>query len=317
MTEHQAGATLVYSTASYDYLLERILSCCSSHSIAMERGQLERRFFPDGEKYFRLCQPVEGRAALLIGGTISDTETLELYDIASALCKYGASHLTIAVPYYGYSTMERAVQFGEIVTAKSRARLLSSIPIASHGNRILLLDLHAEGLQYYFEGALTSKHLYGKSAITSAIKAKYPNDDFVLGSTDAGRAKWVQSLANEMSAPAALVLKRRVSGSSTEVVAINAQVQGLNVALYDDMIRTGGTLLKAAEAYRNAGARSVSAFATHGVLPEGALTKLRLSGLLDQVICTDSHPNAVKQENDFLKVISIADILVSGLNAGF
>ena len=133
--------------------------------------------------------------------------------------------------------------------------------------------------------------------------------DFVLGSTDAGRAKWVESLANDLGVEGAFVFKRRIDGRTTELTAMSANVKDMPVVLYDDMIRTGGSLLNAAKAYLNAGASSVSAIATHGILPENSLEKLQSSGLFKKIIVTDSHPNALALENDFLEVRSIAPLI--------
>jgi ribose-phosphate pyrophosphokinase len=209
--------------------------------------------------------------------------------------KNGARRLTLVVPYFGYSTMERAVKSGEVVTAKTRARLLSAVPHAQGGNRILLLDLHQEGIPHYFEGDLTAVHVYAKPVTTAAIRrvgASPGGGDFVLACTDAGRAKWVQSLANDLGVQPSFVFKRRLDGEQTEVTAVSAQVAGKRVVIYDDMIRTGGSLLSAARAYRAAGASSLAAVATHGVLPGESLKKIRDSGLFSAVVCTDSHPRA-------------------------
>jgi len=115
-------------------------------------GEVDVREFPDGERYQRIVTNVSDKDVVLVGGTISDKATLEIYDLACALVKYGARSLDLIIPYFGYSTMERAVKLGEVVTAKTRARLLSSIPSASQGNRALLLDLHSDGIPHYFEG---------------------------------------------------------------------------------------------------------------------------------------------------------------------
>jgi ribose-phosphate pyrophosphokinase len=108
-------------------------------------------------------------------------------------------------------------------------------------------------------------------------------------------------------------LKRRLSGDRTEVVALSADVRGAHVVLYDDMIRTGGSLISAAAAYRAAGATRVSVVATHGVFPGNAVEKLRASGLIERVVCTDSHPAAKASEGDFVKVESIAPLLAAYL----
>jgi ribose-phosphate pyrophosphokinase len=154
--------------------------------------------------------------------------------------------------------MEQAVKRGEVVTASSRAAPRPSLSPAA-GNRVLLLDLHAEGIPHYFEGEVRAVHVYGKPLVMEAARRLVPSGDFVLASTDAGRAKWVESLANDLHVPAAVVLKRRLPDGSTEIASRAASVEGKDVIVYDDMIRTGGSLLHAAKAYRDAGARRLFA----------------------------------------------------------
>src|SRR3712207_2891922 len=152
------GNKIVFSTLSYHYMQREL--CWSGH---FDCGEVEVRQFPDGERYQRVLTDVDGREVVLVGGTISDADTLELYDLACTLVSLGAQSLTLIIPYFGYSTMERAVYPGEVVTAKTRAYLLSTIPATPHENRVLLLDLHTEGLPYYFEGKTRAVHLYGKT----------------------------------------------------------------------------------------------------------------------------------------------------------
>jgi ribose-phosphate pyrophosphokinase len=294
---------ILFATTSYQYLLKRILAL---H--AYEVGQVDVKHFPDGERYQRVMSDVAERDVVLIGGTQSDAATLELYDLSCAFAKFGARSLTLIIPYFGYSTMERAVKTGEVVTAKNRARLLSSIPPAGMGNRIVLLDLHAEGLSFYFEGSVVPFHLYAKDVILEGVRS-LAQGNFVLGSTDAGRAKWVESLANDLGVEGAFVFKRRIDGRTTELTAMSARVQGADVVIYDDMIRTGGSLISAAKAYLDSGAKSVSAIATHGILPENSLQRIQDAGIFQKVIVTDSHPHAVELENGFLEVRSVAGIL--------
>lgn len=281
------------------------------------RGTIERVEFPDGEHYRRLVEDVAERRVVLLAGTVSDADTLELFDLACAAVKYGARALALVIPFYGYSTMERAVKPGEVVTAKTRARLLSAIPSAAEGgNRIVLLDLHSEGIPHYFEGAARPVHLYAKPLIKQAVN-ELTDGEFVLACTDAGRAKWVESLANDMGVRAAFVFKRRLSGSETQVSAVSAQVEGQHVVIYDDMIRTGGSLREAARAYRDAGARRISAITTHGLFPGDALAKLHASGLFDQVVSTDSHPRAAElaagRSDGYLRIVSVAGLLADYL----
>jgi ribose-phosphate pyrophosphokinase len=295
---------LIFATTPYRYMLDRILAL---HP-AWEAGNVEVKIFPDGERYQRIFSDVAEREIVLIGGTHNEAATMELYDLACALAKFGAKSLAMVIPYFGYSTMERAVKSGEVVTAKNRARLLSSIPSAARGNRIVMMDLHAEGLPFYFEGSLVPTHLYAKSVILEGIRSM-ATGPFILGSTDAGRAKWVESLANDLGVEGGFVFKRRIDGRRTELTAMAAKVDGLQVVIYDDMIRTGGSLINAAQAYLDAGAKGVSAVATHGILPEDALERLQNSGIFQKIIVTDTHPNAVRLQSDFLEVRSVAPIL--------
>jgi ribose-phosphate pyrophosphokinase len=303
------SAALVYATRAYAEMASEIAWLCGA-----ERGRVEVQAFPDGERALRLATPPADRDAWLVGGTIGEADTLELYDLACGLTAKGARSLTLVIPYFGYSTMERANRSGEIVTAKTRARLFSSIPVAGSGSRVLLFDLHAEGLPHYFEGATRAFHLYGKGVVLEAIK-RIAEPPFVVACTDAGRAKWVESLANELGVTASFVFKRRDHDGVTEVTAVSAQCEGRHVVIYDDMIRTGGSLLGAARAYQAAGARRISAVATHGLFPEGALGRLQQSGLFDRVVCTDSHPNALKLRGDFLQVEPVARIFADFLRS--
>src|SRR5690606_11654968 len=134
------------------------------------------------------------------------------------------------------------------VKAKTRALLLSSIPKTPMGNKIVMVDLHAEGIPYYFAGDVQTQHIYSKPLIAQTVK-KIAGEDFVLASTDAGRAKWVESLGNDLNVKCAFIYKKRLSGETTEILAINAPVRDKIVVIYDDIIRTGGTLMQAAAAY--------------------------------------------------------------------
>jgi ribose-phosphate pyrophosphokinase len=171
----------------------------------------------------------------------------------------------------------------------------------------VLVDLHSEGLPYYFDGNIRPVHLYAKPIIT-AVARELGGEGFVFACTDAGRAKWVESLANDMGVDAAFVYKRRLDGRRTEVSGVSAFVRDKYVVIYDDMIRTGGSLLKAAAAYRDAGAKGIAAVTTHGLFPGDSLETIRSAGLIDRIVCTDTHPRARELQGPYLEVRSIADL---------
>src|SRR5262249_49923188 len=138
---------------------------------------------------------------------------------------------------------------------------------------------------------------------------------FVLASTDAGRAKWVEKLAKETGVPPAFAYKSRIDGSNVESRGINGPVKGRVVTIYDDMIRTGGSLIEAGKGYKEAGALAIYAIATHGVLPGDSLAKLEASGLFQGIVCTDSHPRAqaLNGTTRFLTVKPCGQIFVKAL----
>jgi ribose-phosphate pyrophosphokinase len=298
---------ILFAIKDYEYLAQKLMACGD-----FEKGDIEVNHFTDGERYQRIISKIENRDVVVIGGTVTDQATLELYDLASSLVSYGANSLTLVIPYFGYSTMERAVLPGEIVTAKTRARLLSSIPKSNRGNKVLLFDLHSEGIQYYFEQDLYPVHVYCKDIVIEAAR-QFGGDNFVMASTDAGRAKWVESLANDLGVNAAFILKRRLKGDHTEVSAINADVAGKAVIIYDDMIRSGGSIVNAAKTYKDAGAGDIYVITTHGLFVNDGINKLKNSGLIKKLICTDSHLNTQYIQDDFVEVISLDKLICESL----
>jgi ribose-phosphate pyrophosphokinase len=298
---------LLLTTSTYAYLESAFIATGE-----YERGGIERRSFPDGERYLRIACDVWGRDVVLLGGTPTDLDWLEVYDLGCAISRAGARSLSIVMPYFGYATMERAVLPGEIVTAKTRARLISAIPPCEAGSRVFLFDLHTDGIEFYFGDTHVTHHVYGAPVVTEAIRHAMLGKDYVLGATDAGRAKWVQSLAHSLNVEPAFVYKRRDSESGNlAVTGVNADVHGRDVMIYDDMIRTGGSLMQAARAYLDAGAARVHAIASHLVLPGDSLDTLTASGLFGSIQGTDSHPSSQRLPSG--AITSVASLLVGAV----
>lgn len=309
MIERWVMRRLLFTIPSYAYLEPAFLAARD-----FERGTIERKQFPDGERYLRITQDLWGRDVLLLGGTPTDMDWLEVFDLACGIARGGARSLAIVMPYFGYSTMERAVKPGEVVVAKTRARLLSAIPAPEGGTRVFLFDLHTDGIEFYLDDSVQTRHVYGAALITKKIKAHMGNRQFVLGACDAGRAKWVQSLARDLGVEPAFVYKKRdATSGDTSVTGVNADVRGKEVVIYDDMIRTGSSLLQAAKAYVSAGATKVHAIASHIVLPGDSLDKLRATGVFATIMGTDSHPGSQKLAKE--DVASIAPLMIETLSS--
>ncbi len=306
----RAHPRLLVTLASYAYLEASFSAASELAAVAVER-----KWFPDGERYLRVAEDVRGADVVLLGGTPSDLDWLELYDLGFAISRAGARSLSIVMPYFGYSTMERAVLPGEVVTAKTRARLISAIPPCEGGTRVILFDLHTDGIEFYFGDGHLTRHVYGAPIITRLVRNLVQGEPFVLGATDAGRAKWVESLAKTLGVEPAFVYKRRDSGSGAlRVTGVNADVRGLDVVVYDDMIRTGSSLLQAGRAYLEAGARRVHAVASHLVLPGDSFAKLESAGVFASISGTDSHPASQKLVGSRGVVAPVSALLAEALD---
>lgn len=115
-------------------------------------------------------------------------------------------------------------------------------------------------------------------------------------------------MGNELHLETAYIMKRRISGTETEIVALNAEVKNKNVVIFDDMIRSGSSLIHAAEAYKNAGANNIYVVTIHGVFVAGAIEKLKTCGLIKRILCTNSHINTQKIDDDFIEIYDISEI---------
>lgn len=300
----------ILSSQKYKYLKQNILKQAEGFNDI----DIATEIFPDGEHYWKIVNPEQLRhkPAVYIAGTVDDESIFELYNLASTLVREQCSSLHIVIPYFGYSTMERAVKEGEVVTAKNIANLISSIPQAPLGNFVYMIDLHSLGTQYYFENTIHPIHLTSWNVIKNMLTQF--GKDIVLASTDMGRAKWIEKMGNELHLETAYIMKKRISGSKTEVVALNAEVKDKDIVIFDDMIRSGTSLIHAAEAYKNAGAKNIYVITVHGIFVSGALEKLKSCGAIKKILCTNTHVNALNMKDEFVKVYDISEVIAERLN---
>ena len=135
----------------------------------------------------------------------------------------------------------------------------------------------------------------------------------VLASADMGRAKFVEKLGDALKLQTAFIMKRRLDGKNTNVEALNADVKGKDVVIFDDMIRSGSSVIKAAQAYKQAGALNIYVVVVHGVFTPSSVQEMKKSGIIQKILVTNSHPNTLKYKSDFIKVYNVADVINDGL----
>jgi ribose-phosphate pyrophosphokinase len=278
---------LIYGTESSAYFTKLIANGLSAVPDNINRSQ-----FGDGELYHRLDigDPSEliGKTAIFVGSTNSDKDFDELEKIGNALAAAGTARRIFVIPFFGYSTMERAVIAGEAVTAKINARRLSGIPNSDRGNIFLMLDLHISGILHYFEGDCLRYELYGEKILSEAIK-ELGLKNFIFGTADLGRTKWVETFAAKFKTDIVFIRKAREM-EKTKVTNVIGDVKDKDIVIYDDMTRSGGTLIKAAEAYLKNGAKNIYAVLSHAAFNSEEIIKKLENSPIKKIITTNSHP---------------------------
>ncbi|MGO2410028.1 MAG: ribose-phosphate pyrophosphokinase, partial [Pseudoalteromonas nigrifaciens] len=262
--------------------------------------------FSDGEISVQINENVRGSDVFILQSTCAPTNDnlMELIVMVDALRRASAGRITAVIPYFGYARQDRRVRSARVpITAKVVADFLSSVGV----DRVLTVDLHAEQIQGFFD--VPVDNVFGSPVLLEDMKARH-FDDVVVVSPDIGgvvRARAIAKLLNDTDL--AIIDKRRPQANVSQVMHIIGDVEGRDCIIVDDMIDTGGTLCKAAEALKEHGAKRVFAYATHPILSGKAAENLRNS-VIDEVIVTDSIPlSAELKALNIVKVLTLADML--------
>jgi len=296
---------VIYSTEDSAYFAELI-----GRALGIAPSKIKRNIFGDGELYHRLNisdkSELFGKTVIFVSSTQSDKSFDELEKIGQALAEAGTRRRIFVIPFFGYSTMERAVLPGEMVSAKINARRLSNIANTDRGNVFLLLDLHVSGILHYFEGDCLRYELSAAELFSQAInELKLKN--FVFGTADLGRTKLVEIFANQYKTEIVFVRKTR-DFKKIQVTNVIGEVKGKTIIIYDDMTRSGGTLIQAAKAYLNNGAKEVYAVLSHLALNNESIIKRLEKSPIKKIITTNSHPRSQNKLVKCSKKIIIKDI---------
>jgi ribose-phosphate pyrophosphokinase len=267
-------------------------------------GQAMVGRFPDGEVDVKVVDNVRGADVFVIQPTSypANDNLMELLLLVDALRRASAWRVTAVMPYYGYGRQDRKAEPRVPISAKLVANLVS----ASGVNRVLTMDLHAGQIQGFFD--LPVDHLYSNPVLIEYFKKKkLVNDKVVVVSPDAGGTERARAFAKRLKTGLAIIDKRRPSPNEASVLHVIGEVQGKVALIIDDMVDTGGTLVKAAQALKDGGATRIFAAAAHGILAGPALERLNASPI-EELVITNTVPLNGKS-SDRLKVLSVAPIL--------
>ena len=261
--------------------------------------------FSDGEIQVKITNSVRGADCYILQPTCApvNENIMELLVIADALKRASARRITAVIPYYGYARQDRKAEPRVPITSKLIANLIT----ASGIDRVLTVDLHARQIQGFFD--IPVDHLYARPVLFQYFK-ELNLDNPIVVSPDAGGVERARAFAKLLNADLAIVDKRRPRPNEAAIMNIIGDVKGRNAIILDDMIDTGGTLTKVADAIKNAGAITVYAAASHGVLSGQAIEKIQKSSLKEVVIT-----NSITHDTDLpkIKVLSIASLLAEAI----
>jgi ribose-phosphate pyrophosphokinase len=270
--------------------------------VPMGRAHLAR--FSDGEVWFQIQDNVRGADVFVVQPTAPpvNDNVMELLVMLDAFKRSSASRITAVMPYYGYARQDRKDKPRVPISAKLVADLLQ----VAGADRILTMDLHANQIQGFFD--IPVDHLFAAPVITEYVsRLKLPN--LTIVSPDPGGVERARAYAKRMDATLAIVDKRRDKPNVAEVHNVIGDVSGRNALIVDDMVDTGGTLAKVAEALVRAGAHEVLASCSHAVLSGDGVQRIEDSPL-SKLIVTDSVPvPADKRDSPKLVVLSIAELM--------
>lgn len=260
--------------------------------------------FSEGEIRVQINENVRGKDVFVVQPTCppSNDTLMELLIMIDALRRASAKRITAVMPYFGYARQDRKDQPRVPITAKLVANLLAN----AGTDRVLTMDLHAGQIQGFFD--IPVDHLFAIGVfIDHFLKKK--NKNYVVVSPDVGSIKMARAYAKRLSAGLAIIDKRRLSPEKAEVMHILGEVEGKDALITDDLVATGGSLIEAAQTLKKAGAESIQAAITHGVLSGPAIEHIEKCAVLEKLFISDSIPLGDHKKHPKIEVISVAELL--------
>jgi ribose-phosphate pyrophosphokinase len=264
------------------------------------------RRFADEEIFVEIHENVRGEDLFILQSTSypANDNLMELLIAIDACRRASAKRITAVIPYFGYARQDRKPGPRTPISAKLVANLITE----AGADRVLSVDLHAGQIQGFFD--IPTDNLFAAPTMAADIQARYGENDLVVVSPDVGGVVRARALAKRLdNAPLAIVDKRRERAGESEVMNIIGEVGGRNCIMIDDIVDSGGTLCNAAQALLDAGAKSVTAYITHGVLSGGAVARVDNSALKELVITDSILPTDAAKDSKRIRILPIAPLI--------
>jgi len=261
--------------------------------------------FPDNEIYVEINENIRGNSIFVIQSTSNpvNDNLMELLICIDALRRSSAKNITAVIPYFGYARQDRKVVPRTAISAK----LVSNLITNAGANRILSIDLHAGQIQGFFD--IPVDNLFATPIFARHIKKNIKTNNLICVAPDVGGVERTRALSRRINVGIAIIDKRRPTPGKSEVMNIVGNVKHKICVIVDDIIDSGGTIVNAAKALKDKGAKEIYVYITHAVLSGSAVDKIKESQI-KKLIITDTIDNTKKIKiNKKIEVISIAPMM--------
>ncbi len=294
---------------AYPQLLSEVADCMD-----IEPTPVRLYDFANGEIMVRFLESVRGCDAFVLQSHTAPINQwiMEHLIMVDALKRASAKRITVVMPFFGYARQDKKSAGREPISA----RLVADLFATAGADRLMAVDLHTSQIQGFFDGPVD--HLFALPILADYLAAKLDVNHVTVVAPDAGRVRVCERWTDRLGTPLAIIHKRRDPhvANQVKVFEVVGQVAGRTCILVDDMIDTGGTITKAADALFEQGAERVIAAATHGVLSGAAVDNLKNSRI-SEVVITNTLPVPQEKQFDKLTVLSIAPLIARAINEVF
>ena len=263
------------------------------------------RRFNDEEIFVEIHENMRGEDAFIIQSTSypANDNLMELLICIDALKRASARRITAVIPYFGYARQDRKPGPRTPISAKLVANLITE----AGADRVLTLDLHAGQIQGFFD--IPTDNLFAAPVMAPDLAKHYGGDDLMIISPDVGGVVRARAYAKRVDAPLAIIDKRRERAGESEVMNIIGDIKGKRCVIVDDIVDSAGTLCNAANSLVEKGAKSVSAYVTHGVLSGPAVERITASAMTELVVTDSICPTEEALACSKVRFLSIADLM--------
>lgn len=286
----------------------RDLACDISQRLGLRPGQIDIARFSNDNLRVQIQENVRERDVFVVQSftePVSD-HIMELLITLDALRSASAQRITAVIPYYSYARSDKK----DAPRISITGRLIADLLQTAGAHRVLTMDLHADQVHGFF--SVPVDHLTAVSMIADRFRNNYELSNMVAVATDAGGAKRAGRYSEKLGIPMAIIDKRRVSDTAVKQGHVVGDVVGRDVVIFDDEIATGGTLVASVDTLRAAGAKTVHAAATHGVLCGPAVERLGAAAL-DSIVVTNTVNVPATKRLDKLTVLNVAPLFAAAI----